>query len=480
MTKLTKEGKAMKKLGSEILNNEYDGLPVKVVQFGEGNFLRAFVDWMFDIMLEKGLYDGRVAIVQPIEKGRCRLLDEQDGMYTVLLRGIKDGTEVVNKRVVKSIASTVNPYTDYGDYLKLAKNPDIELIVSNTTEAGIAYDGGDSPEDSPPSSFPGKLTVFLYRKFSTCGGRLHILPCELIDRNGDTLRRIVLRLAEEWGMGEDFIKWVKEEVLFHNTLVDRIVTGYPSDEMENLQEDAGYTDEMYDTGEYYHLWVIEGEKFLPLNEAGLNVVWTHDMTPYRTRKVRILNGAHTMTVPVAYLAGLETVGECIADETVLKYMKKGIYDEIIPTLDLPEKELLEYADDVLERFSNPYIKHRLLDISLNSISKFKVRVLPSITAFHEKEGRLPETLVFSLAALGAFHDGSGKHEIRDDMDIVSFVRECMAKEDETKAFGCLLSNRGIWGGDLSGIDGLAEKAGEYYRRIKRSGMRKALEELMNG
>lgn len=470
----------MKKLNNETVTNEYEGLPIKAVQFGEGNFLRAFVDWMFDIMMEKGLYEGRIAVVQPIGKGRCKLLEEQDCMYTVLLRGMKDGNEVSSKRVVKSIGAAVDPYADYEKYLKLAENPALELIISNTTEAGIAYDGGDGPGDRPPSSFPGKLTAFLHRRFETCKGGLRILPCELIDRNGDNLRRIVLRLAREWGLGDGFAGWIESEVEFYNSLVDRIVTGYPSEEeYKRLEKEAGYRDSMYDTGEYYHLWVIEGREFVPLKNAGLNVIWTDDMTPYRTRKVRILNGAHTMTVPAAYLSGIETVGECVQDPLMLGYMQKGIFEEIIPTLDLPAEQLREYANDVLERFSNPYIEHRLLDISLNSVSKFKVRVLPSLIEYEKRKGKLPDVLVFSLAALISFYDGGGNHPVRDDGDVIETVRSCLSRKNLKEAMAALLSKKGIWGLDLNEIEGLAEKTGLYYANIKEQGMREAVGGLMD-
>ena len=389
-------------------------LPEKILQFGEGNFLRGFVDWMIDRMNEQGLFNGSVVVVQPIEEGLVDVLNSQDGLYTLYLRGMQDGITVEQKSIISSISRGINLYTDFESYMKMAESADLRFVISNTTEAGIAYSAHDKPTDKPPVSYPGKLTVLLYRRFKALNGDpakgLVIIPCELIDRNGDNLKEIILRLSREWDYEQEFIHWLATSNYFLNSLVDRIVTGYPKDEAQKLADELGYNDKLLDTGEIFHLWVIEGNKRfaeeLPFTKAGLNVIWTDDMTPYRTRKVRILNGAHTMTVLAAYLYGLDTVKECVDDRLIKAYMEKGLYEEIIPTLDLPENELLEFAKAVSERFANPFIKHYLLSISLNSTSKFKTRVLPSITEYVKRKGKIPQVLTFSMAALIAFYRGT--------------------------------------------------------------------------
>lgn len=425
-------------------------VPVKVLQFGEGNFLRGFTDWMINRLNAAGCFNGSIAVVQPRGGDRIPLFKEQDGLYTLLLRGMENGGIIERKEIITSIGKCIDIYSEYEEYLKLAENPDLRVIISNTTEAGIIYSAQDSFGDTPPASFPGKLTAFLYRRYEAFGGDgtrgFIIMPCELIEKNGNSLKEIVLRLAVEWNLGDEFISWIKGANYFLNTLVDRIVTGYPKDEAEMLAKELGYTDKLLDAGEVFHLWVLEGDKKLseelPFEKAGINAIWTGDLTPYRIRKVRILNGAHTMTVPAAFLYGLDTVGECVGNELINTFMKKGIFDEIIPTLDMPENELKQFANDVLERFANPFIKHRLLSISLNSVSKFKARVLPSILEYFNRRGRVPETLTFSLAALFAFYRGAemrgkaliadrngSEYEINDDMHVLEFFRQQWAGFD---------------------------------------------------
>jgi tagaturonate reductase len=344
----------------------------------------------------------------------------------------------------------------------------------------------------------------LYRRFKAFFPQknkgLIIIPCELIDRNGDNLKRIVLQLAEEWSLGSDFIKWLKEENYFLNTLVDRIVTGYPKEEVQSLEEELGYKDGLLDTGEIFHLWVIEGDSRLaaeiPFSKAGLNVIWTDNMKPYRDRKVRILNGAHTMTVLAACLYGLETVKECMDDRLISTYMRKGIFDEIIPTLDLEEDQLIRFAQEVLERFSNPFIKHYLLSISLNSVSKFKARVLPSLLEYLNRKEKLPEILTFSLASLIAFYKGkeikgnylSGErngveYKICDDMPILEAFCKCWKNFDGTKAGSDavaqnILSRADWWGSELNEIKGLTNQVSEYLFDINTNGMEAALKKVV--
>ncbi|MCZ8517835.1 tagaturonate reductase [Paenibacillus filicis] len=277
--------------------------PERVLQFGEGNFLRGFFNWMLHQMNQKELFNGQAVVIQPISSGMTDMINEQNGMYTLLLRGIQNGNRVEEAELITSIRRGINPYTDYKSFLHCASNPDLRFIVSNTTEAGIAYEPNDQYHHAPPSSFPGKLTVFLHKRFIAFHGDLSkgfiILPCELIDRNGDQLKQIVLRYARQWQLGEDFEEWL-EHNHFLNTLVDRIVTGYPKEEIGKLTARLGYVDHLFNTAEPFHLWVIEGDRRLsgelPLVDAGLNVIWTNDLTPYRTRKVRLLNGAHTIAL----------------------------------------------------------------------------------------------------------------------------------------------------------------------------------------
>mgnify|MGYP002517838972 FL=1 len=412
--------------------------PEKVIQFGEGGFLRGFVDWILQITDEKTDFDGNAVVVQPIEKGMCDMLEKQGCVYTHVMRGLKDGVPTVDKKIINVISRTVKPYDDYEAYLALAENPDFKVVVSNTTESGIAYDPSDKLGGKPQKSFPGKLTALLYKRFSLGLSGFVFLPCELIEKNGATLKSIILKYADDWNLGGDFKKWIETENTFCNTLVDRIVTGYPRDE----KIDLGYEDNMVNTSELFHLWVIEGPKdilnTIPLDKTGLNIIVTDNLDMYRTRKVRILNGAHTSMIPYAMLEGIETVKECMENEKMHGFLNKCVFDEIIPTLDLPEKELIDYANDVFERFNNPYIRHLCASISLNSVSKFKVRVLPSLLEYKKRKGILPEHLVFSLAKLIEFYK---KGTPNDAADVMEFMREKSVDE--------ILANTDFWGTDLS-------------------------------
>ena len=409
--------------------------PVRVIQFGEGGFLRGFVDWMLQKMNEQGIFDGSVAVVQPIEKGMCDLLTSQNNLYTHIIRG----AEGMEKTVVDVISHCVKPYEDFDAYLALAENPDARFIVSNTTESGIVFCAEDRISNAPNISFPAKLTLLLKRRFEKGLGGFILLPCELIDRNGDNLKKTVLQYVDLWNLGKDFAEWIKTENIFCNTLVDRINTGYPKDEVLEL----GYEDQMVNTSEFFHLWVIETEydleSELPFSKAGLNVIVTKDaLERYRTRKVRILNGAHTSMVPYALLSGLDTVKSCMDDEKMSAYLRACLFEEIIPSMDMAREELLDYAESVLVRFSNPYIKHYLAAISLNSVSKFRVRVLPSILQYREKFGKNPKNLLFSFAKLIEFY----KLGTPDDApEVMAYMKNATIRE--------ILSNVDYWGEDLS-------------------------------
>lgn len=366
-----------------------------VIQFGEGGFLRGFADYFFQKLQDKGLFDGSVVIVQPIEKGMCSVLEQQGCEYNLFLRGIDNGQVVDEHTHIDIISRCVNPYENFESYMKLAENPDFRFIVSNTTEAGIEYVDSNQFTDAPARSFPGKLTQLLYKRFRLGLKGFIILSCELIDHNGEELEKCCLRYADLWGLGEEFKTWLVQENDFCSTLVDRIVTGFPRDEHEELCRRIGEQDNMMDTAEIFHLWVIQGshEDELPLQKAGFHVVWTDNVDPYKKRKVRILNGAHTSMVLGAHLYGLKTVGECLKDEKVSALLRKCIFGEIIPAIGDTEDNR-KFGEAVLERFSNPFIKHMLLSIALNSVSKFRARVLPTILEYRDMFGSCPQGLTF--------------------------------------------------------------------------------------
>lgn len=429
----------------------------RIIQFGEGGFLRSFADMFVNIMNEKGLFDGKVVVVQPIEKGLVDVLNEQNGVYHQYLRGVENGETVNSCTEVHSISRGVNPYTNYADYLALAHNPDMRFIISNTTEAGIEYLGTERLCDAPPKSFPAKLTALLYERFK-CGLPGFILfCCELIDHNADLLKEYVLKYAGLWNLPTDFSEWIEKENHFCNTLVDRICTGYPKDEAAALCQQLKCDDKLINTAEIFHLWVIEGnfENEFPLKKAGINVIWTNDVTPYKKRKVRILNGAHTSMVLAARLYGLTTVKECLDDPNVSECLRKTLDEEIVPTLGSTDEDKT-FAKAVLERFANPFVKHQLLSIALNSVSKFKARCLPTILEYNEKFGKLPKRLTMSLAALIAFYRTD---ESNDSPDIMEFMRTATVAE--------ILKRVDYWGADLSFMLSEVDKA---YELIQKEGM----------
>ena len=481
----------------ESLNKHLTGKkerPVRVVQFGEGNFLRAFVDYMIDIANEQGKFDGDIVLIKPIEFGNLEMFHKQDCQYTVSLRGMVDGEAKVLNRKVTSVADAVDSYTEYEKYMALAEIDTLRFVVSNTTEAGIVYDASDRFEYEPPKTFPGKLTKFLYHRFETFHGDLNkglvMLPVELIDDNGIMLRKCVMQLIELWNLGDGFKNWVEEACVFTSTLVDRIVTGYPKATEAEEWEKLGYEDRIMVTGEPFALWVIESSKDiskeLPLPDAGLPVIFTDNQKPYKQRKVRILNGAHTSFVLASYLAGNDYVKESMDDDDIRNFMLKTLYDEVIPTLTLPKKDLEEFAQAVIGRFNNPYVKHALLSISLNSVSKWRARCMPSFLGYVENTGSLPSCLTFSLAALMAFYTGSEirdkalighrngqEYHIMDDMKVLEFFRDNSAKatgEFVAAFLGC----EDFFGQDLNQIAGLTEAVAGYLEDIKTNGMRAAL------
>lgn len=458
----------------------------RILQFGEGNFLRAFANWMIHEMNKKANFDAGVVVVQPIDQGLVKMLNDQDGLYTLYLNGIKNGKAISEHEIIDCIQRAINPYDNFAGYLANAKNPDLRFVISNTTEAGIAYNAEDSLEDTPQKSFPGKLTALLYKRFQEFSGAsdkgLIVIPCELIDRNGDNLKRIILQYATEWKLGEEFVNWINEDNIFCNTLVDRIVPGYPRDKMDAITKELGYKDNLVVEGEQFHLWVIEGPKEVkeefPSEACGLNVVFTDDMEPYRTRKVRILNGAHTSLVPVGYLYGIEKVRESLEDAVVGGFLKDAIFNEICPTLDLSEEELNQFSNDVLDRFRNPYLEHALMSISLNSVSKYKTRVLPSVLEYVKRKNELPNRLLFSLAALIAFYKGERNGEeitLKDDEKVLEFFKTQWAKGDITTVAKATLENVDFWGTDLTQLNGLETAVIISLENIINNGMKAALQ-----
>ncbi len=487
----------MKTLSYKTLEElNYDGYllkeaPERVLQFGEGNFLRAFVDYFIDVMNERAGFNSKIVLVQPIEGGdRIRqFINKQEGLYTLLLRGNENGRKVNDKRVISSVSCCLNPYNEYEEYMACAQNPDLRFIACNTTEAGICYDESCQFEDRPASGYPGKLTQFLYARYQKFGAEegkgFVILSCELIDNNGKELEKCVLQYAKQWNLGDDFTEWIRKENIFCSTLVDRIVTGYPAKEADAICEELGYRDNVIDTGEVFGFWVIEGpeslKEELPFEKAGLPVLITDDHKPYKQRKVRILNGAHTSMVLGAFLAGQDIVRNCMKDDVIRGFMNKTVYEEIIPTLDLPEQEVADFAEAVTDRFNNPFIDHALLAISLNSTSKWKARVMPSFKGYVEKYGKLPKCITASLAFYIAFYrgirlDGDGftglrgeeEYAIKDDRFILEFYYA--HREDDSRAITeAVLSNTEFWGEDLTTYDGLVEKVAADLQVIEEQG-----------
>lgn len=410
-----------------------------VLQFGTGNFLRGFFNHFLHVLNEKGLYEGKAVIVQPTNGRTGDVINAQGGVYNLLIRGIENGEAVSQRTEIHSVSRAVSPYTDFDGFLALAENPDLRFIVSNTTESGIEFNPECSFNDRPAASFPGKLCQLLYRRFELRLGGLVILPCELIDRNGEALKAAVKKYAELWKLGEVFLRWIEDENRFCSTLVDRIVTGYPTEEAEALQKEIGYDDKLLDTAEPFHLWVIEGdfEGELPLQKAGLNVIWTKDVSPYKKMKVRILNGAHTSLVFPSMLSGIETVRESVGDVLLNEYLNRCIFDYIIPTVG-DTKENRGFAEAVLSRFANPYIRHLWKSISLNSISKFSVRVLPTVKEYYQSTGVCPRPLVLSLACLIKYY------KTEEPSDSKALIEKMRALSIEA-----ILTDKELFGEDIS-------------------------------
>lgn len=469
-------------------NHKATERPVKILQFGEGNFLRAFIDWILQNLNDAGVINANVAVVQPMPMGRVADLAKQDGLYTLCLEGIDKGEKVQSKQIIDVLSDFINPFEQYDKFLNYAKSSDLEIVISNTTEAGIALNETDTDFTKCPKSFPGKLLAFLKARYDHFNGDaskgLAIIPCELIDHNGDELKRVMLELAKIKGMDEKFIDWITNACHYTSTLVDRIVPGYPRDTAAQICEETGFADNNIVKGEIFHLWVLQKEPFiqekLPADKSGLNVIFADDITPYKQRKVKILNGTHTGIVPVAYLSGIDTVRESVEDEDVGRFAAELINDEIKPTIDLPKDEMDAFANSVVERFKNPFIRHELMSIALNSTTKFRTRLLPTYNDYRKKFGKSPKHILFSLASLAVFYRGKrGDEDIKlaDDPKFLEFWKEVWALSDFDAMAKKILGASDVWEQNLDEDDNAALVSG-YLKSIVNNGERAALKAFL--
>ena len=470
--------------------------PERVLQFGEGNFLRAFADYWFDMANEKAGWNGKCVLVQPIAQGLTQLINRQEGLYTLYLRGRQNGEKVDAKRVISSVSRCLNPYEkqDYDAMMDVAASEALEYIVSNTTEAGIVYDPSCRLEDCPPASFPAKLTQVLLHRWRAGRPGVVVLSCELIDNNGKELLRCVNQYIKQWGLEEGFARWVNGDCTFCSTLVDRIVPGRIRDAAEaaRLEDENGYRDALIDVGEVFGVWNIEGPEWLaeklPFRAAGLNCPVVPDVTPYKKRKVRILNGAHTGFVPGAYLAGYDIVRDCMQDDVILGFMNRMLHEEVIPTLPLDRQDLEAFAAAVQDRFNNPFINHELMSITLNSTSKWRARNMPSLLEYAQTAGKLPPCLAMSFAAYIAFYSSDiqalteqglvcrrpkgNEYTVSDDRWVLEFYYSRRGVSDETLVHD-VMTNEKMWGQDLTLVPGFEQAAAENLRRIRTEGARAA-------
>ena len=463
--------------------------PIKVVQFGEGNFLRAFIEYAFQRLNNEIDFNAGVAVVQPLAGGMVQMLNDQDGLYTLFMNGVKKSEKIQKIELIKNVVKGVNPYSNFQAYLDLAKEEELQFIISNTTEAGIEFVDSDTPEMQPPSSFPAKLTVLLHERFKHFNGDkskgLTIIPCELINYNAATLKDIILQYCDLWKLDNPFKTWLLESCTYHNTLVDRIVPGYPKNEIEEYNSKLDYQDDLIVTAEPFFLWVIEGDdalkQKLPFHKTDLNVKIVDDMQSFRTLKVRILNGAHTAMVPFSLLYGNETVRQTVDGHFTGDFVNHVIA-EINETLPFDKSEVLAYSDEVMDRFRNPFIIHKLADIALNTVSKFKVRVLPSLLQYVEKNKSLPVHLTYSLACLIQFYKGTWNNAalpINDNVDIVTFFKEAWNSNDLNKITKVILENIEFWEKDLTKIAGLSEAVVLALTEINANGIEKGYVNFKN-
>lgn len=457
--------------------------PEKVIQFGEGNFLRAFVDWIIYNMNEKTDFNGSVVVVQPIEKGMIDMLNGQDCLYHVNLQGLDNGKPVNSLTKIDVISRALNAYTQNDEFMRLAEQPEIRFVISNTTEAGIAFDPACKLTDKPASSYPGKLTQLLYHRYEYFKGDMSkgliVFPCELIFLNGHKLKECILQYIELWDLGEDFKNWFLNACGVYATLVDRIVPGFPRKEIDEIKAKLDYDDNLVVQGEFFHLWVIEApqavaEEF-PADKAGLNVLFVPSEEPYHERKVTLLNGPHTVLSPVAYLSGVNIVRDACQHPVIGKYINKVMYEELMETLNLPKEELQKFAGDVLERFVNPFVDHQVTSIMLNSFPKYETRDLPGLKTYLARKGELPKGLVLGLAAIITYYKGGVREDgaeiiPNDAPEIMSLLKDLWATGDTRKVAEGVLAEESIWKSNLNEIPGLTDLVVEYLDCIQKVGM----------
>ncbi|GAB6011212.1 tagaturonate reductase [Viscerimonas tarda] len=463
-------------------------LPKKILQFGEGNFLRAFVDWMIDKANNTGVMNHGVVAVQPIAQGLAELLRKQDCMYHVYLEGIKDKKPVKEVALVKSIVDALNPYDQYAEYEKLFLSGELEMIISNTTEAGIRYEEGDDLNALPPKSYPAKMTALLYKRFKKFNGDpnkgLLVICCELIEDNGSTLREYVLKHAEANKLGADFINWVKTSIHFYDTLVDRIVPGFPRENIDEIKAELGFNDNLVVKGEYFHVWAIGGdpiikEKF-PLDKAGLNVLFMESIKDFRAKKVRILNGAHTAMDPIALQLGCQTVMDAFNIPEVEKYINEMVANEVLPVINEDPEELKIFAAKIVERFYNPYLKHYLKDISLNSISKWEARDYPTVYDNYKKLGKNANLAIFSFAALLVLYSGKSEVEFtpNDTPEFLQFIQSTFDAKDIKAWVSGIVNNRQIWKENFAEVPFFIDEVTKDVEAILGKGIKEALKEII--
>ncbi len=476
----------------QILNRENAGKtsisPERIVQFGAGNFLRAFTDWSIQELNEKADFDSSVVVVK-VTPGTYASLDAQDGLFHVHLEGIENGEFVSRTQLISCISRTVYPYQDYASYRALARQEDIRFLISNTTEAGISYNEDDALDDAPPASFPAKLTQFLYERYQHFEGAADkgciIIPTELVVDNGTQLKEMVLRYAEQWQLETAFSSWINEHNLFCNTLVDRIVPGYPEADSEKIQANIGFEDKQLVMGEPYYSWIIEAPDSLhsDLPVAGVldGIKIVEDVEPYRLTKVRILNGIHSSMVSLGYLCGFRVVNEVMANEALTQLLLDEAYKEIIPSMELAEDELNAFAKAAFDRFRNPSIHHKLLSIALNSMTKVRTRILPTILAHYDKFDTLPERAVLAMAAFLRFYKGEWQGEaipLKDDESVIAWLDEQWKNSDSVDSLvRAILQNESLWERDLTKIAGLQDMISDYIMRMDESGLLPIIEEL---
>ncbi len=462
------------------LNRETIGqntkLSIKIVQFGGGKFMRGFTDYIIDKLNTEAGFDAGIVNVQPTPNGSVHKLEAQDNLYTLFTRGIKKGELIDEKQIVSAIQKSVNPYTDYEEFLALAKEEELEFIFSNTTETGIAYDETETSYEGPHRNFPAKVTVLLYERFRHFNGAadkgVRMIPCELIEDNAYALREMIIRYAKLWNLEDEFVEWINQYNYFHNTLVDRIVPGYPKDDAPAYEDRLDYEDPMMVVSEAFLLFVIQEagnlKECIPFHRINEQILVVDDIRPYRLRKVRILNGGHTLMLAPAILAGLETVKEAMDHLFTGTFLNNAIFNEVNPTLGLDETELKDFSEEVFDRFRNPFIKHHLASIALYFVSKFKVRVLPSFLQYVEINNRLPLNLTFSLACLIRFYQGSFGDKLlplNDEEAIINRFREIWSNEGYQTVAELALSEKSFWDTDLTQVEGLKEAVAQALYEI---------------